>query len=116
MARVQIEALRTIREKHRNQKIVFCSGKFDIIHAGHVLFLEHCKKHGDILAVMVAGDNVLAMLKGPEGFVLNEHVRIKIMDSLKPVDYCFIDRTIPKDTNSRFLMLCLPNFSRTLIL
>lgn len=80
-----------IRKKHAGKKIVFCSGSFDLIHAGHVIFFENCKKAGDILVVMVGRDDEIKKNKGPHRPVLNQDIRLKIIDSLKPVDYCFLN-------------------------
>ncbi len=97
MALTKLEDIAKIREKHPDQKIVFCSGSFDMTHAGHVLFFEDCKKHGEILVVMVGCDDMVKRDKGPERPILNENVRLKMIESLKPVDYCFIDKMVPKD-------------------
>ena len=96
MTRVNFSDLEKIRAAHQHQKIVFCSGCFDLTHAGHVLFFEDCKKQGDILVVMVGSDKVVARDKGAQRPILNEHLRIKLIDSLKPVDYTFFDDLVPK--------------------
>jgi cytidyltransferase-like protein len=83
--------LSKIRKKHQKDKVVFCSGSFDLTHAGHVLFFEDCRKFGNILVVGVGGDKIVRINKGPGRPVLNEHVRLKLTDSLKPVDYSFLD-------------------------
>ena len=82
-----------LRKKHKNEKIIFCSGSFDLLHAGHVLFLEDCRKFGDILVVAV-GDDAIVGIKGSNRPILNQYVRIKMLDSLKVVDYCFIHKNI----------------------
>lgn len=91
MTHINYEELEKIREKHRGQKIVFCSGSFDLPHGGHVLFFEDCKKFGDVLAVGVGGDVIIRQNKGEERPILNEKIRVKLIASLKPVDYCLID-------------------------
>src|SRR3989338_4598654 len=91
VAVIQYKDFKQLRNKLRGKKIVFCSGIFDITHAGHVLFFEDCKTYGDILAVAVGSDAIIRINKGPARPVLNEHLRLKMVDSLKPVDYCFID-------------------------
>lgn len=96
MAIINPEKLPKIREKFKNKKIVFCSGSFDLIHAGHILFLEDCKKLGDILVVGV-GSDILLKRKGNKRPILNERIRLKTIDSLKPVDYCFIDNFSKKE-------------------
>lgn len=87
--------LPAIRERHEGQKIVFCSGVFDLTHAGHILFFEDCKKHGDVLVVCVGNDAFIKGYKGAERPVLNEHIRMKTVASLKPVDYVFLDTMRP---------------------
>lgn len=80
-----------LAQRPADKKIVFCSGTFDLTHAGHILFFEDCKKYGDILVVMVGDDESIRQGKGPDRPVLNEHVRLKTVASLKPVDHCFIN-------------------------
>lgn len=99
MAQITFEELPLIRKRHLSQKIVFCSGCFDLTHAGHILFFEDCKKYGDILVVMIGSDKVVRRDKGNKRPILNEHTRIKLIDSLKPVDYCFLDFIISPDTH-----------------
>ncbi len=90
------EDLPAIREKYKDQKLVFCSGSFDLVHAGHALFFEDCKKLGDILVVGVGSDQLLVW-KGKDRPVLNQYVRLKMIDTLRPVDYCFLDESTLSD-------------------
>jgi len=69
---------------------VCCTGTFDLTHAGHVLFFEDCKKHGDIFVVGIGKDSLIKAYKGDLRPILNEHVRLKTVDSLKPVDYAYL--------------------------
>lgn len=92
MTIVSYEDLPIIREKHKDKKIVCCTGVFDLTHAGHILFFEDCKKHGDILVVLVGSDSFVKSYKGKERPILNENVRLKTIDSLKPVDYVILDK------------------------
>lgn len=94
MAVIQYKDLDEIRAHHPGKKIVFCSGSFDLTHAGHVLFFEDCKKLGDILVVGVGGDKVIQKNKGKDRPFINEHLRMKMIDSLKPVDYAILDDDI----------------------
>jgi cytidyltransferase-like protein len=80
-----------IRAQYVGKRIVFVSGSFDITHAGHVLFFEDAKRHGDILVVLVGNDTVVRQNKGPHRPIFNEHLRMKMIDSLKPVDYVILD-------------------------
>lgn len=99
MAHITKHDLNIVREKNKDKKIIFCSGSFDLIHAGHVLFFEDCKRHGDILVAMIANDEVLRKNKGPGRPIFNEHVRMKLIDSLKPIDYCLLDEVANPDVH-----------------
>lgn len=92
MAQIEYKDLPRIRERYKGKTIVFASGGFDIMHGGHVLFFEDCKKHGDILVVAIADDKIIKRDKGEKRPVLNEYIRAKMVDALKPVDYVFLDR------------------------
>ncbi len=81
------EALADVRKKNIDKTIVVCAGSFDLIHPGHVLFFNDCKKFGDILVVIVGGDYDGRRYKGPKRPILNEQVRMYMVDSLKMVDY-----------------------------
>lgn len=81
-----------IRKQYGDKKIVYCDGSFDMCHAGHVLFFEDCKKHGDIIVAGVGADADLKVYKGDDRPILNEVVRMKTIDSFKPVDYCFLNK------------------------
>lgn len=91
MTIINVEDLSKIREKYKNKKIVFCSGSFDLTHAGHVLFFEDCKKYGEILIVSVGKDSSIKKNKGEGRPIFNEYIRLKMIDSLKPVDYVYIN-------------------------
>src|SRR3989344_4943131 len=91
---IDFNNLEGIREKHRNQKIVFAGGCFDLTHAGHIIFLEEAKKYGSVLVAQVGSDEEIRHKKKREP-IFNQSVRLKIIDSLKPVDYAFIEKFIP---------------------
>lgn len=93
MAIITPKQLQRVRTEHKGKKIVFCSGTFDLTHAGHALFFEDCKKHGDILVVGVGNDVTIERLKGPDRPILNEHIRLYTIASFKTVDYCFLEST-----------------------
>lgn len=91
------EELRELRNKFKEKKIVFCSGVFDLTHAGHVLFFEDCKALGEILVVAIGGDESVKNYKGTARPIINEHMRAKLVSSLKPVDFCFITRAVKEN-------------------
>lgn len=93
MAVIQYADLPIVRDQFRDKKIVFCSGVFDLTHAGHVLFFEDAGKLGDVLVVAVGGDAIIQKYKGVSRPIIPELLRLKMVDALKPVDYCFMDKT-----------------------
>lgn len=93
MAIITYDDLPLIREKFKDKKIVYCAGVFDLTHAGHILFFEECKKFGDILVVLIARDSFIHDYKGNDRPILNENIRLKTIDSYKPVDYVILDKT-----------------------
>ena len=84
-----------IRQRHRDQVIVLATGSFDLLHAGHIIFFEDCKKLGDIVVVGI-GNDIACRAKAPDRPILNEHQRLKVIEALELVDYAFIHRHPPK--------------------
>lgn len=87
------KSLPSIRKRYKDKKIVFCSGSFDLTHAGHVLFFEDCKKYGDILVVGIGSDKLIKKFKDDKRPILNNQLRLKMVDSLKPVDIVFLNES-----------------------
>lgn len=73
-------------EKMRGKKIVFTNGCFDILHRGHVAYLNEARKLGDALIVGLNADASVKRLKGPERPINNETDRLFVMKNLKCVD------------------------------
>ena len=90
MALIHHSDLADIRKKFAGKKIVFVSGVFDLTHPGHVLFLEDSKNLGDILVAAVGDDASIKELKGGGRPLFNEHMRMKMVSAIKPVDFCFL--------------------------
>ncbi len=79
------------RELHKKgKKIVFTNGCFDILHVGHVKYLEVAKSYGDVLIVGLNADSSVRKLKGPTRPVNIEEDRAYILASLESVDYVVI--------------------------
>ena len=89
---VLINDLSAIRIEHVGQSIVFCSGSFDLLHPGHVWFLEQAKRiiEASRLFVAVGSDALIAYRKLGRP-ILNEAARLKMIDSLSAVDFCYLD-------------------------
>ncbi|MDR1835216.1 MAG: D-glycero-beta-D-manno-heptose 1-phosphate adenylyltransferase [Fusobacteriaceae bacterium] len=77
-------------EKKAGKKIVFTNGVFDILHIGHLRYLQEAGKLGDILVVGVNSDSSVKALKGSDRPVNGENERAELLAGLKPVDYTVI--------------------------
>ena len=85
---LNLEGARTLVElfRERNQKIVFTNGCFDILHAGHVEYLEAAKSKGDKLIVGINSDRSVSQLKGSKRPINKLIHRAKVLGSLRCVD------------------------------
>lgn len=72
--------------KASQQKIVFTNGCFDLLHAGHVTYLEAAKKRGDKLILGLNTDRSVSAIKGPTRPVVNEGDRARVLAALESVD------------------------------
>ncbi len=82
------ELLRIIKDlKAKGKRIVFTNGCFDLLHVGHIRYLEEAKTLGDILIVGVNSDASVRKLKGPKRPVLPVEDRTEILSGLGCVDY-----------------------------
>lgn len=91
MARDKIKskaALVSILNKQRPRKrIVFTNGCFDILHYGHIKYLEDAKRLGDILVVGLNADASVKKIKGKKRPIINQSDRARILSALASVDY-----------------------------
>jgi rfaE bifunctional protein nucleotidyltransferase chain/domain len=95
-----LEEIKLIRSalKADNKKVVFTNGCFDIIHAGHIDYLNKAKALGDVLIVGLNTDNSVKRIKGDKRPIISEDERAEIISSLKPVDYVvFFDEDTPAE-------------------
>ncbi len=75
------------RLKRQGKRIVFTNGCFDILHIGHVQYLEDAKRKGDYLIVALNSDLSVRRLKGPARPVTKEADRARVLAALQSVDY-----------------------------
>lgn len=73
--------------KSENKKIVFTNGVFDIIHRGHVEYLNAAKSLGDVLVVGLNSDKSVKMIKGDKRPIVAQENRAFVLSNLKAVDY-----------------------------
>ena len=74
----------------KRKKVVFTNGCFDIIHAGHVRYLNKAKLLGDILVVGLNSDASVRVIKGPKRPIVPQRERAEILSALASVDYVVI--------------------------
>jgi len=86
---VSLEELKEIVKdlKSKGKKIIFTNGCFDLLHLGHVMYLQEAKKLGDILIVGVNSDDSVKQIKGDNRPILPEEDRLQIIAALECVDY-----------------------------
>ena len=92
------EKIKTIRElkkiaenlKKQNKRIVTTNGVFDILHMGHLRYLQEAKKLGDILIVAINSDSSVRKIKGPKRPLNNENDRAEMLASLQCIDFVAI--------------------------
>lgn len=98
------ELIRTLREK--KQKIVFTNGCFDIIHSGHIHYLQESRKLGNILIVGLNSDESIKRIKGPTRPINQESDRIAVLSALQMVDYITV---FSEDTPIQLIDRILPD-------
>lgn len=76
--------------RYRKQKIVFTNGCFDVLHRGHVEYLQFCRRQGDIVVVGLNSDRSVKQIKGPDRPINNENDRAAVLAALEMVDYIVI--------------------------
>jgi D-glycero-beta-D-manno-heptose 1-phosphate adenylyltransferase len=101
------EAKKKVAEwKAKGQKVVFTNGCFDILHLGHVDYLEKAKHLGDKLIVGLNSDSSVGRFKGPDRPIQDQHSRARILAALQFTDLVvFFD----DDTPHRLISELLPD-------
>jgi rfaE bifunctional protein nucleotidyltransferase chain/domain len=78
------------RLRSEGRRLVLTNGCFDILHAGHVDYLERARALGDALAVAINSDGSVSELKGPGRPVNSEGDRARVVSALRAVDYVVV--------------------------
>lgn len=92
--------LKDIRAKLKaeGKRVVFTNGCFDIIHAGHVDYLNKAKECGDVLVAALNSDSSVRRIKGDKRPIITQSERAFIVSNLKAVDYVtFFNEDTPKE-------------------
>jgi glycerol-3-phosphate cytidylyltransferase len=101
----QVEQLRK-ELRSKQQKVVFTNGVFDILHAGHVMYLAAARSMGDVLVVGLNADESVTRLKGPTRPVNTELDRAQVLAALRCVDHVVL---FTEDTPLRVITTLLPD-------
>ncbi len=76
--------------KEAGKTVVFANGCFDLLHVGHIRYLEAARALGDILVLGLNGDKSVRELKGPGRPLMNQEERAEILAALECVDYLVV--------------------------
>lgn len=103
----QEEMEKKIRKlQQEGKKVVFTNGVFDILHIGHLTYLEEAKSMGDVLVVGVNSDSSVKVNKGDKRPINTEIFRAEMLAGLKSVDFTVI---FSEKTPERLLDLLKPD-------
>ncbi|MDF1554788.1 MAG: D-glycero-beta-D-manno-heptose 1-phosphate adenylyltransferase [Deferrisomatales bacterium] len=101
------EAVRAVAERRsRGERLVFTNGCFDILHPGHVCYLQQARRLGEMLLVGLNSDASVRRLKGPERPVVCECDRATVLAALESVDYVVL---FEEDTPLSLIRSVLPD-------
>jgi len=93
-------------DRQAGRTIAFANGCFDVLHVGHIRYLEGARREADRLVVAINDDGSVRALKGPGQPVLPATARAELVDALRPVDYVVL---FPERTVERLLRLIKPD-------
>ncbi len=92
--------------KNSGRKVVFTNGCFDILHAGHVDYLNKAKSSGDVLVVALNSDASISRIKGDKRPIVPFEQRAFVISNLQCVDFVTI---FEEDTPAKIIEKILPN-------
>ena len=78
------------KAEKEGKTVMVSNGCFDLVHAGHAIFIENAKKHCDVLIVAINSDKSVREYKGPNRPINNEDDRAYMMSRIKGVDHVYI--------------------------
>lgn len=108
MILTSLSELESLQSKLRlnAHKVVFTNGVFDILHAGHVMYLEAARAMGDVLVVGMNTDESVRRIKGPARPVNAEQDRAFVLAALRCVDHVVL---FDEDTPLNLITLIMPD-------
>lgn len=88
--RDSINSLKDWLAEHQDKRIVVNTGCFDLLHVGHVRFLNECAAKGDLLIVLISADADIKAYKGDSRPIISEWERAEVISALASVDLTVI--------------------------
>lgn len=79
-----------VRERQKGRKVVFTNGCFDLLHVGHVKYLQAARQLGDLLVLGLNSDDSIRRLKGPSRPLIGQEERAHILAALDCIDYVVV--------------------------
>jgi len=98
------QTIARLRKEHKS--IVTTNGCFDLLHWGHISYLNEARALGDVLICGVNSDESVQKLKGPSRPLVEEHTRLLQLSGIEAVDFVFL---FPEDTPEAFLEIVRPD-------
>lgn len=98
--------LRVSNWKRQGKRVVFTNGCFDLLHLGHVDYLEKARNLGDVLVVGLNTDDSVSRFKGPERPIQDQRSRARVMAALAAVDLVVL---FNEDTPQNLISALIPH-------
>jgi cytidyltransferase-like protein len=87
---IHFRDLPALRTEYEGRRIVFGGGVFDLLHRGHLEFLQGLRKRGDLVVVGVSSDANVHQRKGPSRPVIGQTDRVRLIEAMKYVDAALV--------------------------
>ena len=87
---MKLRDLETLASRLKGRRVVLANGCFDVLHVGHVRYLEAARELGEVLVVAINSDESVRTLKGPGRPVLTQDERVALVSALRCVDHIVV--------------------------
>ena len=87
---MKLRRLEELSELVRGKKVVLTNGCFDILHVGHVRYLQDARALGDVLVVAINSDSSMRQIKDSGRPILSQEERVALVSALRCVDYVVV--------------------------
>lgn len=100
---IDFDDLGRLRTDLPGKKIVLGTGCFDLLHVGHLYFLQEARRQGDVLIVGLNSDKAIKAIKGPDRPIFKQEERVEMIAAFECVDMAFIFDDVVADSSIRAL-------------